>query len=181
MKVTSALLAVSAMTVLSACSSTEPYVFNWNSDTYYRLDSDDFDEKYDLNENKIQVRICFDQSENSKEAVYELARQTCAERITLKNQILLAKRNQSMAQNSQISTTNLEGPVVRQQRLDQMIASIKLKYMENDKWECSLMHPNRITLECSYNDKFTPTRAVKPAPQIDMELPPELPADLKPE
>lgn len=182
MKVKSALLALSTMGLLSACSgNTEPYVYGWNSDNYYRLDSESFDEKYDFEQNKILVRVCFDQTEHTKEQVFQLAKETCAERLTLKNQISLSQQNEQMAQQSQISTAQLSGPVLRQRKLEQMIASIKLSYEENDKWECSLLHPNRITLTCSYSDTYRAPVQRNTVPQVDMDLPPELPADLRPE
>ena len=133
---------------------------------------------------EISISICFDMSQHTKEQVYQRARNECGQRIT-EVQNLVQFQNLSTARDqAQTEGQAFEGPVLRQKRIVAMIKSLSLSYVENDKWQCPLLTPNRITFECNYDpnakDSVQPNQTV--IEKIDIpDLPPELPDDLKPQ
>ncbi|WP_135078092.1 hypothetical protein [Terasakiella sp. SH-1] len=137
----------------------------------------------EIPEDELTVSICFDMDQHSQKQVYELAHEECVRRITETQNLVQIGNLGNVRYLNQAEGGHFAGPVDRKKRIEAMVSSLQLVYTENDKWECPLATPNRITFECRYNvnAKDSNNRRqvdVKTAPSAD--LPPELPADLKP-
>ncbi len=173
MKHFQALLAAGTLVILQGCSSSEPYVQDWERERITEIPH-----------SAIEVSICFDMSEHSKEQVYQVARDECAARITETQNLVQFKDLQNVRYQGEAEGRHFSGPIGRQKRMQAMIDSLKLVYTENDKWECPLLSPNRITFECHYNPNAqeSPDKSRASSSQtVAPELPPELPDDLKPQ
>ena len=158
---------------LQACSSS-PFVEDWNRDRISNIDD---------TEQAITVNICFDNDEHTKEQVYALARKECGVRIEETENLVQFAKAQDTRFQTEAEGQGFEGSVERSKRIAAMISTLQLVYIENDKWECPLMTPNRISFECRYNadahdSGLKRTTSSPKTPEI--ELPPELPDDLKP-
>lgn len=161
-----------AILLLQGCT-TDPHIEDWNRDRITEIPTEE-----------ISVSVCFDMDQHSKNMVYEMAREECSKRIA-EVQTLVQHRN---LQNARSQTTGegqaFEGPIKRQKRIAAMIKTLSLTYVENDKWDCPLMTPNRINYECKYNPNATDSYTRKQT-NVDnqpiADFPPELPDDLKPQ
>lgn len=167
------LLGITALFLVGACTPA-PHLKEWNRD---KLTLEDIDKP-------LHVGVCFDNGEHSREEVYEVARQECAQKIQEIETLKLTQNSRKGLNNPYTAQSALGGPIKRQARIDAMVRSLKLVYQSNSVWDCPLMTPNYVSLSCSYDQNATeslqpkskPTKAV-PFP----DLPPELPADLKPQ
>ncbi|NVK18203.1 MAG: hypothetical protein HWE30_05880 [Methylocystaceae bacterium] len=157
---------------LQACTF-DPYVEDWKRNRITEIPTE-----------PITVSVCFDHTKHSKETVYGIAQDECGQRITeVENLVQRAKARGASLQNSADGQA-FEGSVQRSKRIQAMVSSLQLKYMNNDKWDCPLMTPNRITFQCVYNENATDSiqkrQSSQPVP-VSPDLPPELPDDLKPQ
>jgi hypothetical protein len=157
--------------LLAACT-TEPFVEDWQRERITAIPN-----------GEIEVSICFDLSEHSRDQVYSVAREECSARITEVQNLVQFEDAQLVRYQTQAEGARFSGPVDRKNRIQAMINNLQLVYVENDKWECPVMIPNRITFECRYDSSATDSskRQNVEAPKLpDPELPPQLPEDLKP-
>jgi hypothetical protein len=157
---------------LVGCTS-DPHVEDWKRDRITEIPIE-----------PMQVSVCFDMTEHSKAQVYELAREECRTRISEVENLKLLQQLQNTGSISQAEGQAFEGPIMRQKHIAAMIKTLSLKYVDNDKWYCPLMTPNKISFECAYNDKARDSNKNKQSitdPLMSPDLPPELPDDLKPQ
>ncbi|MDV7338788.1 hypothetical protein RYZ26_04225 [Terasakiella sp. A23] len=156
---------------LQACTF-DPHVEDWKRHRITEIPDD-----------PIEVSICFNHQKHSKQTVYDLAREECGIRITEVQNLVQHQKLQKVTRQTEAEGRGFEGSVERSKRIQAMVRSLKLNYIENDKWDCPLMTPNRITFQCSYSENATesaPNRQTQPQTQMSPDLPPELPDDLKP-
>lgn len=157
---------------LQACT-TQPHVEDWKRERYTSVPTE-----------PLEVNICFDKSEHSRQMIYDLAREECGTRITEVENLVQFSNAQKATQQTVAEGQVFEGSVQRSRRIQAMVKSLQLKYIKNDKWDCPLTTPNRITFQCVYNNQATdsvPQRQTQPTEQVSPDLPPELPNDLKPQ
>jgi hypothetical protein len=158
---------------LQACSSG-PFVEDWDRERISNI--------ADTGQ-QITVNVCFDNSEHTKEQVYNLARKECGVRIEETENLIQFSKAQDTRFQTEAEGQGFEGSVERSKRIAAMISTLQLVYIENDKWECPLMTPNRISFQCRYDknayDSGVKRETTRPE-EPEMELPPELPDDLKP-
>ncbi len=164
---------LSVLGLVTACT-TDPHIEDWQRDRITEIPKE-----------AIEVAICFDMKQHSKDLVYGLAKDECGVRIReVQNLILHAGITQGVARSTHAEGQVFQGPVQREKQLKAMLGTLQLKYLENDKWECPLATPNRITFECQYdpNARDSVERRQVPSKQpVSPDLPPELPDDLKPQ
>ncbi|WP_417840350.1 hypothetical protein [Terasakiella sp.] len=166
------LFPTAALLFLQACSSS-PYVEDWNRERISEVPK-----------NGIEVAICFDKTVHSRQQVLDQARQECKARVTEVQNLVEYKKLGQIKYLDQAEGEVFAGPVERQRKLKAILASIQLGYLENDIWECPIATPNRIKFKCLYDPNATDSAqgsSSMPMPEQDIELPPELPADLKPQ
>ncbi|SCA54953.1 exported hypothetical protein [Candidatus Terasakiella magnetica] len=171
-KIYKALAAFALLFLVQACTPT-PFIEDWKRE---RISS--------IPDGEITVSVCFEQTSHSRELVSELAKEECTARISEVQNLVQTGKLQNVRYLREAEGASFAGPIERQRRIEAMIASLKLVYVENDKWDCPLVTPNRITFECRYNVNAKDSLSrksvnVTPAPSAD--LPPELPEDLKPQ
>lgn len=157
---------------LLGCAS-EPHVQDWDRERIT-----------DIPDSDIEVSICFDMSEHSKEQVYALARDECGKRIAEVQTLVQHLKLQNSRMQNQAEGQAFQGPVQRQKNLKAMLRNMTLSYVENDKWDCPLATPNRIAFACNYDENAIDShenKTVVPASALNPEMPPELPDDLKPQ
>jgi hypothetical protein len=166
-------IAVGTLAFLQGCGASQPYVQDWHRERITKISNA-----------PIQVSVCFDMGQHSKEQVYDIAREECSVRITEVQNLVQFSDLQNVRYQHEAEGRHFSGPIARQKRMQAMIDSLQLVYVENDKWECPILTPNRITFECQYNpnaqDSSKKQRSV-PQQTPTPELPPELPEDLKPQ
>jgi len=166
------LFPLAALILLQACSSS-PHVEDWNRDRISQIP-----------ENGIEVAICFDKTIHSRKQVLDLAKKECKARVTEVQNLVQYKKLGQVKYLDQAEGELFAGPVERQRKLKAILASIQLGYLKNDIWECPIATPNRIKFKCLYDPDATDSAQESPStsmPGQDIELPPELPADLKPQ
>lgn len=157
---------------LQACT-TPPHVEDWKRERYTSVP-----------DMPLEVNICFDHKEHSRQLIQDLAREECGTRITEVENLVQFRNAQQATQQTEAEGQAFEGSVQRSRRIQAMVNSLQLKYIGNTKWDCPLATPNRITYQCIYNNKATDSvapRQAQPKQQVSPDLPPELPDDLKPQ
>lgn len=157
---------------LQACT-VHPHIEDWKRERYTSVP--------DL---PLEVNICFDHTEHSRQMIYDMAREECGVRITEVENLVQTSAARQAAYQTKAEGQAFEGSVQRSRRIQAMVNSLQLKYISNNKWDCPLVTPNRITFQCIYNNQATDSgtqRQTQPSEQVSPDLPPELPDDLKPQ
>lgn len=157
---------------LQGCS-VAPHVEDWQRERISEVPTD-----------PLTVNICFNHNQHSRKMVYDLAREECAKRITEVQNLVQGAKAREAAFMEEAEGQAFEGSVQRSKRIQAMIANMQLKYVENDKWDCPLITPNRIKFECVYSEKTTDSHTNRQSTTpttVSPDLPPELPDDLKPQ
>lgn len=166
------LIALSSLAILQACAPA-PHVEEWNRERISQIPSDD-----------IEIAICFDRASHTREQVLNLAREECRTRITEVQNLVQYKELGQVKYLNSAEGPLFAGPVERKRRLQAILASLKLAYMENDVWTCPIATPYRAKFKCLYDPNATDSSTQQqstPLSEQNIELPPELPADLKPQ
>lgn len=164
---------VTGLLLLQGCSSG-PFVEDWDRERISNIADTG---------KLITISVCFDNSEHTKQQVYALARKECGVRIEETENLIQFAKAQDTRFQTEADGQGFEGSVERSKRINAMISTLKLVYVENDKWKCPLMTPNRISFECRYdkNVRDSGLKRETSSPHVpDSDLPPELPEDLKP-
>lgn len=157
---------------LAACSSNEVFVQDWKRERITAIPSQ-----------AITVSVCFDMQEVSKERVEEVAREECKERIGEVQRMVYAEKLHKATWQTEAEGRAFQGPAAYESSLQKMFQTLNLRYVSNDKWDCPIMSPNRITYACDYNPSPADSRVSTPVPaksKVDGDLPPMLPDDLNP-
>lgn len=163
---------LAAFFLLQACSSS-PHVEDWNRDRITEIP-----------ENGVDVAICFDKTIHSRKQVLDLAKKECKARVTEVQNLVQYKELGQIKYLDQAEGELFAGPVEHQRKLKAILATIQLGYLKNDIWECPIATPHRIKFRCIYDPNATDlarSATSTPIPAQDIELPPELPEDLKPQ
>jgi len=156
---------------LQGCANP-PHVQDWQRDRITEVPS-----------GEIEVAICFNKNTHSKAEVLELARTECKARIVEVQNLVAHDKLQQVQYLNEAEGNLFSGPLARKRQLNAMLDSLQLEYVEHDSFACPVTTRHRVVVNCLYNPDATDSMPVqektKKLPQMP-ELPPELPADLKP-
>lgn len=157
---------------LQGCANP-PHVQDWQRDRITEVPS-----------GEIEVAVCFNKNTHSKAEVLDLAREECKTRIIEVQNLVAHDKLQQVQYLTEAEGSLFSGPQARKRQLNAMLDSLQLGYVKHDSFACPVATRHRVVVSCLYNPDATDStpspEKPKNLPQMP-ELPPELPADLKPQ
>lgn len=157
---------------LQGCTNP-PHVQDWQRERITEVPS-----------TEIEVAICFNKNTHSKAEVLELARKECKNRIVEVQNLVSHEKLKQVQYLSEAEGSLFSGPLARKRQLNAMLNSLQLGYVEHDSLVCPVTTRHRVVVKCLYNpdaiDSTPAQEKTQNLPQMP-ELPPKLPADLKPQ
>lgn len=157
---------------LQGCS-LQPHVRDWDRELITEIPN-----------GEINIDVCFNKNIHSKAEVLELARKECKTRIIEVQNLVAHDTLQQVQYLDRAEGELFAGPIARKRRLDAMLKSLQLGYVEHDSFECPIATRNRVVVKCLYNPDAIDSAPAREKPEKlpqTPERPPELPEDLKPQ